>query len=231
MKQWLLLFVGGLFALVSWAQEASLSCQPAMMLQKSDGTSLEVNEVSGDEGNAPLTLRFEARPLRQDSEQVRYEWRFLREGESEPLLLRYEENTTFTFEQSGRYTVQLLATFQHNGSEVSYEQDTPFVISISESKLEWPNAFTPNGDGVNDIFRAKDGHRSLVEFRATIVNRWGKKVAEWTRPEGGWDGRINGSDAPDGAYYLNCEARGADGVRYRVRKTINLLRKYMETSQ
>lgn len=202
-----------------------------MLVVKGDGARVEVSEIVGDEGNAPLTVRFEARPQQLGQHTARYEWRFLREGERSPFLLRYEEATDYVFTQSGSYTVQLLATFVLDGREVSYEQDAPFVISISDSKLEWPNAFTPNGDGVNDVFRAKDGFRSLVEFRATVVNRWGKKVAEWTRPEEGWDGRINGNDAPDGAYYFHCEARGADGVRYRVKKTINLLRKYMETSQ
>ena len=65
-------------------------------------------------------------------------------------------------------------------------------------------------------------------FRAIVFSRWGKKLYEWNDPAGGWDGRSGGSDVPDGAYYLNIEARGADGKNYHIKKTINLLRGYTE---
>lgn len=230
MKHLLLTLSLWLVALLAMGQAVMPSCQPTMRIVKSDGTTIEVTEIGGEEGNAPLRLQFEARPQQLGLYTARYEWRFQREGDSSPFLVRYDEQTEHTFTQSGSYTIRLLATFSLDGSEVTYEQEVPFVVSISESKLEWPNAFTPNGDGINDVFRAKDGYRSLVEFHATVVNRWGKKVAEWRQPSEGWDGRINGQDAPDGAYFFHCEARGADGVRYHFKKTINLLRKYMEIS-
>lgn len=91
-----------------------------------------------------------------------------------------------------------------------------------------PNAFTPNGDGVNDVFRVKDGYQSIVQFHAAVFDRWGKKLYEWSDPAGGWDGRSGGHDVPDGAYYLNLQARGADGRKYNIKKVINLLRGYLE---
>ena len=55
-------------------------------------------------------------------------------------------------------------------------------VSIYESKLEFPNAFSPNGDGINDIFKAKDGYKSITEFHATVFNRWGQKLYTWDNP-------------------------------------------------
>lgn len=209
-----------------WGQTPQPTAAPVMKIVAADGTT---SEETTYEGSAPLHVRFEAHPENLDARTPLYEWRFVKEGENAPFLLRYDENTEYTFSQSGSFTVQLLASFVLGKDTVSYEMDTPFRIVITESKLELPNAFTPNGDGVNDVFRAKEGYRSLVEFNATVFNRWGKKVAEWNDPADGWDGRTGGSDAPDGAYYLVVKARGADGVRYEVKKTINLLRKNIGT--
>ena len=104
----------------------------------------------------------------------------------------------------------------------------PIRITISESKLEMPNIFTPNGDGVNDVYRAKNGYRSLVAFKACIFNRWGQKLYEWTDPAGGWDGRFKGQDVKDGVYFVIVNARGADGRVFNIKKDVNLLRNYIE---
>jgi len=99
--------------------------------------------------------------------------------------------------------------------------DSIQVTALAETLLRIPAAFTPNGDGINDIFKAKDGHQSIVSFQATVVNRWGKQMARWNQPSEGWDGKSGGTDAPEGAYYLNVTARGADGRNYNIKKTIS----------
>ena len=92
-----------------------------------------------------------------------------------------------------------------------------------ESKLIMPNAFTPNGDGHNDIFKAKE-YRNLSEFHAYIFNRWGQKLYEWTDPAEGWDGTYHGSEVKTGVYFVLVKARGTDDVIYNIRKDVNLLR-------
>ena len=62
-----------------------------------------------------------------------------------------------------------------------------------------PNAFTPNNDGHNDVFRLK--YPEIVKtFRLVIFNRWGQPVFETTDPYKGWDGRVKGEDALTGNY-------------------------------
>jgi len=92
-----------------------------------------------------------------------------------------------------------------------------------ESKLVMPNTFTPNGDGHNDIFKAKE-YRNLSEFHAYIFNRWGQKLYEWTDPAEGWDGTYHGSEVKTGVYFVLVKARGTDDVIYNIRKDVNLLR-------
>jgi gliding motility-associated-like protein len=64
-----------------------------------------------------------------------------------------------------------------------------------------PTAFTPNGDGLNDVFRLcnKMRYEKLVDFR--VFNRWGQVVFENSNdPEKGWDGTFNGVVQDMGVY-------------------------------
>ena len=213
-----------LFAL-GLAAQSRPGVAPAMTYVDADG--FEQTETAYD-GPAPLTVTFSANPENLGTWTPRYEWRFTRDAAETPFLVRYDETTQYTFAESGMFRVTLLVTFTDGTTSLEYEMDEPFTLTFAESRLEFPNAFSPNGDGVNDVLRAKDGYESIVEFRAAVFNRWGRKLHEWTDPADGWDGRASGSDAPDGAYYLTVDARGADGRKYRLRKTISLLRGYTE---
>ncbi len=222
-----------LFAVLLLALPLRLAAQlpsvsPVMVYAGENGAETEGTDYDGD---APFAATFKACPENVGEYTAIYEWQFTRQGESTPFLRRYEEDTQYTFNQSGSYTVQLLATFVLGADTVQYSQaetGEAFSVAISESKLEVPNAFTPNGDGVNDVFAVKEGYKSIISFKARIFDRWGKKLYEWTNPAGGWNGRSSGGKAPDGAYYLNIEAKGADGKQYNIKKVINLLRGYTD---
>lgn len=192
-----------------------------------DETGKQTEETSFD-GGAPIHARFESHVENAGTRTPLYEWRFIREGSATPFLTRYDADTEYDFTESGSYTVQLLVSFVQGTDTLSYKQDTPFRVVIAESRLEFPNAFTPNGDGINDVFKAKEGYKSIVSFKARIFSRGGKQLYSWNDPGGGWDGRFSGREAPDGAYYLMVSARGADGRNYNIKKTINLLRKFEE---
>ena len=186
-------------------------------------------------GAAPLTVKFHANAQDTDGWTTYYEWRFTLEGKDEPYLNRYEEETEYTFLQAGSHKVVLYAVFTHGNDTVAYTEEywadaDPITVSISESKLEMPNAFTPNGDGINDIYKAKDGYQSIVEFHAYIYNRWGQKLYEWTDPSQGWDGKHNGKDVKQGVYFVLVKAKGADGRKFNIKRDVNLLRGYTETS-
>ena len=187
-----------------------------------DGEEMESTDMIAD-AQAPLTVRFAANPTETEGD-VGYEWRFTREGEEKPFMTRYEETTTYEFKQSGMTKVELYVTMAgYDEAELT----ATFSISITNSMLEMPNAFSPNGDGVNDIYKAKENHKSIVEFHAYIFNRWGQKIYDWTDINGGWDGTWNGKDVKDGTYYVLVKAKGADGINYEIKKDVNVLRKYL----
>jgi len=197
-----------------------------------NGEETESSEMSGQ---APLIGRFKANASNTDGYTATYEWRFTKEGETNPYLTRYEEDTEYTFNTAGSHSIVLYATFTKGNDVIEYGQEywsevAPLRVTISESKLEMPNAFSPNGDGINDIYKAKDGYQSLVEFHAYIFNRWGKKLYEWTNPTDGWDGKYNGKDVAQGVYFVLVEAKGADGKRYKIKRDVNLLRGFTEST-
>ena len=215
------------FCLTGHAQYLELpSANPTMTYLDKDGA--EVEDVQFD-GDAPLNATFNANPENIGEYTPLYEWRFSRMNEQTPFLIRYEETTAYEFRESGAFVVELKISFVQGTDTIEYAMDEPFTITLSESKLEVPNAFTPNGDGINDIFKVKEGYRSIVEFKACVFDRWGKKLYEWTDLEGGWDGKSGGHEVPDGAYYLNIQARGADGRKYKIKKAINILRGFSES--
>ena len=109
-------------------------------------------------------------------------------------------------------------------------RDTAFldkcVYVDKESKLEVPNIFSPNGDGINDFFQVNA--QTLKSFNGKIVNRYGRVVFEWTdweNEDAGWDGRMNGSTkATPGVYYYIIQAVGNDDVEYNKEGALHLVR-------
>jgi gliding motility-associated-like protein len=68
-----------------------------------------------------------------------------------------------------------------------------------------PNAFTPDGDGLNDVFKAIGRPDKLTSFSMKIFNRWGQMVFETKDITLGWDGTYQGKPAPAGTYVFRVE--------------------------
>lgn len=68
-----------------------------------------------------------------------------------------------------------------------------------------PNAFTPNGDGLNDVFRVLGNVGRLERFGFGVFNRWGEQVFYTTDKYAGWDGKHKGTKAPLGVYVYMLE--------------------------
>lgn len=216
------------------AQTATPTITPSATYTDSDGNEQESTSISE---SAPLTVNFTSGAENADGWTAHYEWHFYRQGQRDnPYLVRYDEDMSYTFYDAGVHYVELWATFTNGTDSVQYTDDywqsdgQPITVTISESKLEFPNAFSPNGDGINDIYKAKNGYQSIIDFHATIYNRWGQKLYSWDDPAGGWDGKYHGKDVKQGVYFVQVKARGADGRKFNIRKDVNLLRGYTETT-
>ncbi len=85
-----------------------------------------------------------------------------------------------------------------------------------------PNAFTPNGDGLNDVFRARIDC-SVTKYHCRIFNRWGKIIFSSNNPQTGWNGAVGGTKMPAGSYVYFIEYTTAAGRKKIVKGVFTLL--------
>lgn len=98
------------------------------------------------------------------------------------------------------------------------------VVSPLQDKLLIPNAFSPNGDGVNDVFRAVSSSE-LSQFGFYVYNRWGEVVFETNNPAEGWDGTFRATLQEIGVYVYYVEYTFAnDGTERIVKGNVTLVR-------
>ena len=101
--------------------------------------------------------------------------------------------------------------------------DTVFVKVLNGPAYYVPNAFTPNADGQNDIFRAIPvGFANTTYFR--VFNRLGVLVFETNQYLKGWDGTYNGKPQPAGVYVWTVAGTDKDFKKVALKGTVNLLR-------
>ena len=167
---------------------------------------------------APAEVEFTA--VANQPTAALFNWVIYPQGEEENVLLRFTgETIDYTFSQAGSFVVKLTVSDQQTTCTVEDEVQ----IDISESYLKIPNAFSPGTTpGVNDEFKV--AYKSLIRFKATIFNRWGVKLYEWTDPSQGWDGKKGGKYVVPGVYFYVIEAEGSDGIKYKEKGDINILR-------
>lgn len=102
--------------------------------------------------------------------------------------------------------------------------DTIIVTVLDDATIWMPNAFSPNGDGLNDRVMPKlAGYIKLGEFR--IFNRWGELVYYTSKHDDlGWDGTLRSKPADIGVYYWTVSATNVENKPIRANGELHLLR-------
>lgn len=118
----------------------------------------------------------------------------------------------FTVRATGRYSCETGDTTQLRTVTLN-----PFGNGIYA-----PNAFTPNGDGVNDTWMVYG--TAIVSVRLIIYNQWGGEVFVSTDLSKGWDGTYHGQKSPAGLYSYMLEAVMQDGTKLNKGGQFSLLR-------
>lgn len=207
--------------------------------------TLDERKSDTKKNEAPLTVTF--RNTSENGDKGKYEWfiykdlaKILAEKEAKTFkdsieVVIYSDDPVYVFEQTGSYKVKLVSkkvSANHTCTDTMYMSD---YIIIDESFIEAPNAFTPNGDGMNDQFAVK--FFSMKTVKISIFNRWGKTVHVWESnnvrgfyntatsiAESVWDGKIGGKMASPGVYYWVAEGIGRDGKRRNENGFVHLFR-------
>ncbi|MCM1077811.1 MAG: gliding motility-associated C-terminal domain-containing protein [Bacteroides sp.] len=179
----------------------------------------EVNPGAGSSsfgGSAPCDITFDAAVT--DGALFK-EWQLTRYEDFEDVNLRIQELTfDYTFTEEGVTYVRFVCA-NADGSCESYSD--VYTVSIGASSLKCPNAFSPNGDGLNDEWKVS--YSSIVRFECHIFDRYGHEMAVLSDPAQGWDGKYKGKTVPSGAYYYVIKATGADGKDYKLAGDINIV--------
>jgi gliding motility-associated-like protein len=109
-----------------------------------------------------------------------------------------DSTNSLVIESEGVYWLEMTSPAGCVGS------DSVYVKLVSEEIPEFemfiPNAFSPNGDGVNDIFISFLNNNSISHFTMEVYDRWGGRVFHSDDVNQGWDGKKNGHDCPGGVY-------------------------------
>lgn len=189
-------------------------------IQTNENTEEGSNQIKNDGiglgGSAPADFVFTA----YTSEGVIHnEWQISEDPNFENIKYRFtDKELNHTFFDEGKYYVRFVGSNSDGSCEVYGEE---YAIGIGASNLRIPNVFSPDDDGINDIWKV--GYSSLIEFKCWIFDRNGKQLFYFDNPQLGWDGKYKGKTVPAGVYYYVIEARGADGVKYKKGGDINII--------
>lgn len=168
-------------------------------------------------GSAPVDITFSAYPTDAVAQR---EWQLSTDPEFGTVERSFTEDIyQETFNDAGTFYVRYIAKNIDGTCEAESET---YVISIGESSLICPNAFSPQGSpGVNDEWRVQ--YKSIVSFKCWIFNKWGTQICELKDPSQGWDGKYKGKYVGPGVYYYVIQAKGADGKDYKLKGDINII--------
>lgn len=181
------------------------------------GSNVIKFETSGLGGSAPCDINFTAYVT---DGVLHSEWQIAEDEDFENILYRFnEQDINFVFREEGRRYVRFIGS-NSDGSCMAFG-DT-YTVAIGSSELKIPNAFSPDDDGVNDVWKVS--YRSLVDFKCSIFNRQGHLLYSFDNPDEGWDGKKNGKAVKPGVYFYVIQATGADGMKYKKSGDINILK-------
>ena len=99
-----------------------------------------------------------------------------------------------------------------------------------KSRMFVPNAFSPNGDNLNEIFKPvsiflyNQKDNSIYDYTFEVYNRWGEKLYQTNDVNAGWDGNFKGKEVQEGIYLWRVDALGLDGVYHTYSGRVTLLR-------
>lgn len=138
---------------------------------------------------------------------------------NDSILSDFSAPGTLIFSDSGTYVLQLVCT---NSSGCTDTTSKVIKVLSDQLVLVVPNVFSPNGDGLNDLFQVK--HNAVKTFYARVFNRWGKLLFEWDDVSKGWNGATGDNDMTDGTYFYMITGTDIKDVAFEKKGVVTLIR-------
>jgi gliding motility-associated-like protein len=130
------------------------------------------------------------------------------------------KNPVHIFSDSGVYLVTLIVSNSYG----CYDTATKYVNIFQEFLFYIPNAFTPNGDGTNDIFLPFGVGYSFKDYEMDIFDRWGKKIFTSKDLNTGWDGKSSkGNVFEQGIYTYLIYIKQENGIKRTFKGVVTLI--------
>jgi gliding motility-associated-like protein len=126
-------------------------------------------------------------------------------------------------DEPGTYPIRQGTVMINDNYEITYVPNLLTVLTI-ENIFVLPNAFTPNGDGLNDQFKILYNSSVVAVNYFKVYNKMGKLVFETNNIEEGWDGRVNGIMQDSDAYYWVAEYRSWNNKIFQRKGSVVLLK-------
>lgn len=123
-------------------------------------------------------------------------------------IIQPKENTYVKLNYVDRYTCK--------------NEDSIYITVLPVQDIGFPTAFSPNGDGVNDVFQLNGG--PIKNMSISIFNRWGELVYEYTGKTPRWTGTYKGQSALGGLYIYTSKLQLYNGKTIEKSGNINLIR-------
>jgi gliding motility-associated-like protein len=139
---------------------------------------------------------------------------------SSTLVQNTLSNPSYTYNAAGTYTVTLIA-FGANGCN---DTTIASILVVDIASLTMPNIFTPNGDGINDVY-APIAH-GMKTLSCVIYDRWGIKIVTLDNMNTAyWDGHTtSGIECTDGTYFYIVTATDINNKAYNLKGFLQLIR-------
>ena len=126
-----------------------------------------------------------------------------------------------TYENAGKYVAVLIVTSDHGCKDTVIKQ-----VEIGEDfGIFMPDAFSPNGDGINDVFQPKGF--GITKYELNIFDRWGEKLFSTTDFTQGWDGKFTrraNTDVKQDVYVWHVKLTNIHGKSKELTGTVNIIK-------
>jgi len=130
------------------------------------------------------------------------------------------QNPSHIYSDTGTYCTTLIVMDEHGCTD----SVTNCLIVNPDFTFYIPNVFTPNGDGLNDVFIPKGSY--VKDYEMYIYNRWGEQIFHCTDVHDGWNGMMNGGNVAcqEGVYAYIITAIDTKGVRHQYAGEVTLIK-------